>query len=77
MDWKIILVILQGFVIIINAIIFAVVKFNDLKHLTDTVNSIKKDCESLIKRYYKLDKAIIKREAICNERHGMVRKGKK
>jgi len=57
---------------------------NDLKHLTDDVKELKQDSKEykidlknelnrIFRRLGKIDKAIVKREAICNERHRIKR----
>jgi len=69
MDWKSGLIILQTLVIFGNILIFAVIKFNDLKHLTEDVSEITKNIKGVFRRLGKVEKAVIKRDAICEERH--------
>ena len=40
-DWKMVSVILSSFQFIFMAVVFSIIKFNDLKHLDDDVKSLK------------------------------------
>jgi len=69
MDWKLSIFLLQIFILIINAIIFLVIKLNDLKHLNKSVNNIEKKLDKVFRRLGKIEKKQIARDAICEERH--------
>ncbi len=68
-DWKAVLIGTNILTILVNIVIFATIKFNDLRHLGKDVAEIKEDNKKIIKYYHKLDKKIARREALCGERH--------
>jgi len=57
--------ILAGF----NAAIFMIIKFNDLKHLTSSVDEIKKSIDSLDKKMVIDGERIAKIEGKCSVNH--------
>ena len=77
MDWKIWL---YTGILVFNGVMFCVIKFNDLKHLTKDVDELKsenkehktlieKKLDRIFTRLGKIDRAIVRRDAICEERH--------
>jgi len=70
----------SAFNFVVGKVVASKIVNNDLKHLTKDVNDLKQDNKEyrtdlknelsrIFKRLGKIDKAIVKREAICNERH--------
>lgn len=68
-DWKLGIFILNFIILIINAIIFIMIKFNDLKHLTASVIEIKQKIDKIFTRLGKIEKEQYARKIICEERH--------
>jgi hypothetical protein len=73
MDWKLIVTICF---FAINIGMFCVIKFNDLKHLQEDFKEFKEErkewkneLNKIYKRLGKIEKAIVRRDAICEERH--------
>ena len=68
-DWRLGIFLLQFVSTIVTVAIFCMIKFNDLKHLTIDVNRISKNIDKIFRRIGKVEKAIVRRDAICEERH--------
>lgn len=79
-DWKLPLFILQTLTMLITVASFIVIKFNDLAHLHEQVTEIKNKDKEDTKEHKeelhqinlsirRLENKIVKRDAICNERH--------
>ena len=68
-DWKLAIFALQFITSIVTIGIFCILKFNDLKHLTMNVSEISKNMDKVFRRLGKIEKDIVKREAVCSERH--------
>lgn len=69
MDWKFwvfTVSVLKDIVLVLGIIL---VKFNDMKHLTESVKGVEKSLSKIFTRLGKVEKAIVKRDAICEERH--------
>lgn len=54
---------------LLNVLIFCVIKFNDLKHLAISVSKIEKDVVETKDKVTSLEKAQTAMQAVCNERH--------
>ena len=76
MDWKLTITLT---VIIFNAIVFITIKFNDIRHLIRDSEEIKKKIDKIFRRLGKVEKAQVRRDAICDERHDVkkLRRGRK
>ena len=70
----------SAFNFIVGKLVASKIVNNEIKHLTKDVIELKQDSKEykvdlknelnkIFKRLGKIDKAIVKREAICNERH--------
>lgn len=68
-DWRLAIFALQFVSTMVTIAIFLIIKFNDLKHLTINVGKISKNIDKIFCKFDKVEKAIIKRDAICEERH--------
>ena len=69
LDWKVILAGLQIFSICITALGFVVIKFNDFKHLHNSVEELKDAVSSLTEGQNILNKEVVGIKARCEERH--------
>ena len=69
MDWKFIIIGINVLVIFANIIIYTSIKFNDMKHISETTKEIKNKIDKIFRRLGKVEKDLVKREAICEERH--------
>ena len=69
MDWKLGIFALQFISTIVTIAIFCIIKFNDLKHLTIDTNRIAKNVDKIFRRLGRIEKDIVERKAVCNERH--------
>lgn len=69
MIWTLGILILQLVSTIVTITVFCVIKFNDLKHLTMNVDKLSNNIDKIFRRLGKVEKGIVKREAICEERH--------
>lgn len=56
-------------IFLFNILIFATIKFNDLKHLSEDVKDIKKNLENISRKISKVDKIQVTMQAVCAERH--------
>ncbi len=69
LDWKIVALGLQFILTLFTAFGILVIKLNDIKHISKYVEEIKKTDKSILKSIVKIEKDIIKRSVICEERH--------
>ena len=69
LNWKLAIFALQGLVLIVNILIYCVIKFNDLTHLAKDINKMDKKLNKIYTRLGKVEKKQIARDAICEERH--------
>ena len=68
-DWRFWLVtvsLIKDFILVLGIIL---VKFNDLRHLSEDMEENKTELKNINKQLVKIGKAIVKRDAICEERH--------
>jgi hypothetical protein len=56
-------------VFICNVLIFVVIKFNDLKHLSEDMKEIKRHLDNISRKINKVDKVQVTMQAVCSERH--------
>lgn len=68
-DWKLAIFALQFISTMVTIAIFCIIKFNDLKHLTIDTERISKNVDKIFRRLGKIEKDIVERKAVCNERH--------
>ena len=69
MNWEMIKVLLQIISTSASILVFVVIKFNDLKHLSIALNSIDKKLEESLKRQRRMELKQVALEAKCGERH--------
>lgn len=69
MDWTMALVIFQVLAFALQMGIFAVLKFNDLRHLGIDVANINKNMAELRTEFKKVSDKVIDMNARCEERH--------
>lgn len=69
MDWKIGLFILQIIVICANIATFMIIRFNDLRHLSNSVKEITAGIKELNTEFKKVSDKVIAMDATCKETH--------
>ena len=62
MDWRLILIGIQTIVIIANVVGFAVIRSNDLKHVSLDLNEIKNNINEIDKKVDKISEKVAKIE---------------